>query len=246
MLNRLLLNMLFEIKGMKIFWLQIFMSLFVMPTAFLFLALLRIGPDSEEVAFLLSGFIVASLVGSFFGALALRICNLMQIEVLELYSTFALSKGEIISNMAFTYALFALPQILISIVVLAFTSPSFNAFLMSFSILWVILLIALLAVWLGLVVRNYYYALGIFPLLAWISILLTPAYYDMAKLNPIFQMVLFINPITHCLNLLRIGLGLTPPLYFLWSLLYTSILFGLLLILTLKRIKDIYILEKLF
>ncbi|GFP33840.1 ABC-2 type transport system permease protein, partial [Candidatus Hakubella thermalkaliphila] len=90
------------------------------------LAFLRIGPDSEEAAFLLSGFIVASLAGSFFGALALRICNLIQIEVLELYSTFALSKGEIVSSMAFTYTHLALPPIFISIVVLAFTSPGFN------------------------------------------------------------------------------------------------------------------------
>jgi ABC-2 type transport system permease protein len=83
-ITRIKLNIFFELKGLKIYWMQILISLFILPLSFLFILLLSGVSTSEMLSIWLSGFIVASLVGAFLGALALRVCNLMQPEILEL------------------------------------------------------------------------------------------------------------------------------------------------------------------
>lgn len=243
-LSRLKLNILYELKGMKLYWMQILISLFVMPISFVFVFLIGGGSDGEKVAFWLSGFIVASMGGAFLGTVALRVCNLMAPEVRELYATFALSRGEMVMSVSVTYTLLVLPQILIAGSIAAFMAPAFHIWLFIFAILGGMLSLATLSVWLGLLVKNYYHALGLFPLLSWIIILLSPAYYDPVQLNPAFRWGLLLNPLTHYLNLIRTGLGFTPALAPLWSLLYTLGLFTFILVAIRRRLGGMYILEK--
>jgi len=96
-----------------------------------------------------------------------------------------------------------------------------------------------------LAVRNYYQALGIFPFVSWIIILLSPAYYDMRNLNIIFQDFLLINPLTHYLNWIRSQLGsqATVPLYI--SIIYISLFLFFLLVFLARKLKGIYILERI-
>lgn len=243
-LTRLRLNIIFELKGMRFYRLQLLVSLFVMPLAFVVVLLAGKNLSSDNVTFVLSGFIVTSMVGSFLGTLALRVSNMMMPDILELYATFSLSRREMVTGMSVTYGLLALPQILVAGTITAFTAPAFQPGLFIFAILIGMFSLAAISVWLGLLVRNYYQAMGLFPLLNWIVVLLSSAYYDPSNMSTAFQWILLVNPVTHYLNLLRSSLGFSPAFSPIWSLVYTFGLLILLIIAINKRVREMYILER--
>lgn len=244
-ITRIKLNIFFELKGLKIYWMQILISLFILPLSFLFILLLSGVSTSEMLSFWLSGFIVASLVGAFLGALALRVCNLMQPEILELYATLDVNRIEIVLNLALTYSILVLPQLVIASTIAGFNALEFHAWGFVLAILVVMVSLIVFSIAAGLAVRNYYQALGIFPFVSWIIILLSPAYYDMRNLNIIFQDFLLINPLTHYLNWIRSQLGsqATVPLYI--SIIYISLFLFFLLVFLARKLKGIYILERI-
>jgi ABC-2 type transport system permease protein len=242
-LLRLKLNVIFELKGLRIYWMQIISSLFVMPVALLFIQLMASNAGSQTLAYGLSGFVAATLAGSLIGVLSLRVCNMMLPEVLELYTTFSLSKVEMVAGMSVTYCLLSLPQIIIAAAVTAIFIPIPNPVLYFLAILFSMLVLSLLSSGLGLLVRNYYQAMGLFPLLSFVLVLLSPAYIQPSG-SPVFNAVMLLNPVTHLLNLIRSGLGFTPTVDMLWSWLYLAVLILATLWIERRRLRDFYILEK--
>jgi len=123
---RLSANVVFEIKGMKIYWLQLLVSLLVMPFALLFIMLFSGDVNTAKVGYGVTGFIIVSLAGSFIGLLALRVTNMMMPSILELYATFSVSRREMVVGMGVTYLLLSLPQILLAIAALYIYIPVDN------------------------------------------------------------------------------------------------------------------------
>ena len=85
----------FEFKSLRVYKIQILISLIILPFSYLFLIILNLSSKGENVPYLISGFIVASLIGSFISLLSLRISNISTPEVLELYSTITISIKEL-------------------------------------------------------------------------------------------------------------------------------------------------------
>lgn len=243
LLKRLWLNVIFELKGMRLYWMQIVSSLFIMPQALLFINLMANKADSNQLAYSLSGFIVASMVGSLIGCLSLRVCNMMLPEVLELYTTYSLGKPELVLSLSITYGLLSLPQIIVAVGITVIFVQIPHLVLYLLTILLSMTFLALFASGLGLVVKNYYQAMGLFPLLSYALVLLSPAY--VAQTSGGFLNFLFLlNPLTHLLNLIRSGLGLIPTINTGWSWAYLGILTVAILLFERRKLKNFYILEK--
>ena len=244
LISRLYLTLLLELKAMKFFGFQIFMSFLVMPLAFLLVMLAQGEVVAEKIAFALSGFMVASMIGAFVATLALRISNMMMPEILELYATFSLKRWEMVAGMSVAYILMILPQIIIGSIFAAMYAPDFQPLIFFSSTLVVILSMALVSAWLGLLIKNYYIATGLLPFLSWMLMLLSPAYYRIETLPSIMQWILLINPITHYLALIRQGLGITSTIPLAWSLVLTLSLLVIMLASIRKELSRMFILEK--
>lgn len=244
MISRLYLPLLLELKAMKFFGFQIFMSFVVMPLAFLLIMLAQGEIVPGKIAFALSGFVVASMIGAFVATLALRISNMMMPEILELYATFSLKRWEMVGEMTFAYVLMTLPQIIIGSIFAAMYAPDFQPLIFFSSTLVVMLSMALVSVWLGLLIKNFYTAMGLLPFLSWILIILSPMYYKMEHLPVIAQWILLINPMTHYLALIRYGLGITATIPVTWSLVVTLGLSMIALASIRKELSRMFVLEK--
>jgi ABC-2 type transport system permease protein len=245
-LKRLKLIILFELKGMKIYAIQFVISLLIMPGILLAIMLLSGGTDRAQIVFGATGFIVATMVSSFIGLLALRICNMMMPEILELYATFALSRSEMVLGMSITYLLLMLPQIIIAAVVTGLLAPWINLFLFIGALLLSVLTIMLVSICLGLWVKNYFLAMGLFPLFTWVFLFLSPAYYDPIVLGNIFDWVLQINPLTQCLNLIRQGIGIGTPIPIGYSIGYLCLICLLAFRFINRSLGSMFILEKYY
>jgi len=241
---RLSANIIFEIKGMKIYWLQLLVSMLVMPFALLFIMLFSGNLDPAKVGYGVTGFIIVSLAGSFIGVLALRITNMMMPSILELYATFSVSRREMVSGMGVTYLLLSLPQILFAIAAIYIYIPVDNTFYFLASLLISIVTICLISIWLGLKVKNYFLAMGLFPFITWILVLLTPAYYEPGNVNNFWFWLIQVNPLTQCLNIMRNSLGYATQIPVYWSFLYLVIGSSAILWPINRDIKKMFILEK--
>jgi len=89
-----------QFKTLRIYFLQLFIVVFVMPFSYAFVVLLSTAAENMSISYLLSGYIVSTLISTFLGMLALSITNLRQKEVLELYSTYAITFPQVVISIA--------------------------------------------------------------------------------------------------------------------------------------------------
>jgi len=99
---------------------------------------------------------------------------------------------------------------------------------------------------LGLLIENVFIAQGIIPVLSWVFLIFAPVYYSTENLYPVYTSVLLVNPVTHCLSLVRFALGFPPIANMIWSFIYLTVLITVLSIYVLKTFKSIYILERFY
>lgn len=244
LISRLYSTLLLELKALKFFGFQLFMVFIIMPVALLLIMLAQGEAGAEKIAFASSGFMAASMVGVFVATLAMRIANMMMPEILELYATFSLKRWEMVAGMTIAYILVSLPQTIIAGIFAARSAPEFRPLIFFSSTLVVILSMALVSVWLGLLIKNAYTAMGLLPFLSWILIILSPMYYKVEHLPVIAQWILLINPMTHYLALIRHGLGITATIPVTWSLVVTLGLSMIALASIRKELSRMFILEK--
>jgi len=86
--------------------------------------------------------------------------------------------------------------------------------------------------------------MGLFPLITWILVLLTPAYYELGNVNSIWFWLIQVNPLTQCLNIMRDSLGYAPQILVYWSFLYLVMVCSVILWSINREIKKMFILEK--
>ena len=245
-MNKIITGIQMEFKNLRLYKWQVLTSLLILPLSYVFVLLLFGGVREETVSYLISGYMVATLIGSFLGLYAIRICNLMEPEVLELYSTLSVSVSEIATALALSYIILTLPSIIFSVVVSIIFSKTVNGLLLTLALLISISTILLIGTFLGLLIKNIFIAQGIIPLLSWFFLLFAPVYYSTDNLHPIYTSVLLINPITHCLNLVRSALGFNAIISIFWSFICLTILIVILGIYSFKTFKSVYILEKFY
>ena len=208
-----------ELKGMRIYKLQLVISLFVMPLSVLLIMLFSNG-TSVNYTWLISGFIVASIMGSTISMLSMRVSNLVQPEILELYSTFLITKRQLLSTLSLTYALLSLPQIMVAIILLYFFAGSLR-------------------------LQNPFKASGIVSIISYAIMTLTPFYYVVDEgSNEIIRIIQMFNPFNCCLVSLRAGLYPMDPNQIILSYAILAILSLMLSIAINRKVGDIYILEK--
>ncbi len=221
------------------------MVVFLLPFSYAFIVLLSGTSNGEALTYLLSGYIVSTLISTFINMLGMRITNIRQQEVLELYSTYTITFPQIVISECLTYFLFTLPIILIVFSYILIHSESANFFLFIIGVIIAILFLLLISVYLGLVMKNLFIANGLFQLLSWVLIIFSPIYYSFQNLNIVYKIILILNPTTHLLNIIRIPLGFSPIVSIGYSYVYILLLIALAIIYISRHIQNAYILEKI-
>jgi ABC-2 type transport system permease protein len=235
-----------QFKSLRIYLLELFLVVFVMPFSYAFVVLLSSGTQNVSVSYLLSGYIVSTLISTFLGMLALSITNLRQKEVLELYSTYAITFPQVVTTVCLTYVLIVLPIILVVMPFIVIHSASVNYPVLLVATIISIFFLLCLSVYLGLSMKNLFIANGFLQLISWVLILFSPIYYNFQNLSTAFKYVLLINPITHLLNIIRVPLGFAPMVNVWLSYVYVGLLIALMLLYISKHVRSTYILEKIF
>ncbi|BAL80227.1 hypothetical protein [Caldisericum exile] len=112
-----------EFKSLRIYWLQLFVVLFLLPFSYLFIMLLSSGRNISkgQIATLLTGYLIVTMASAFINMLSLRITNTKQPEVLELYSTYSITFPQIIVSQCITYTLLLLPIIIVVFLYIIFS-----------------------------------------------------------------------------------------------------------------------------
>ena len=237
-----------ELKNLRIFLLQLFVVLFLLPFSYLFIMLLAGNGNLEKIQIvsLLTGYIVVTLTSAFINMLSLRITNTRQPEVLELYSTFSITFPQIVVSQCITYTLLTLPLILAAFLYVILSLESVNILLFISGIVIGIFVLLLLSVSLGLLMNNLFLANGLYQIVSMFLIIFSPSFFDMQTLNKFFQTLLLLNPITHVLNILRSPLNISLGFDVRWSYLFLFVLSVLLVLFVSKKVSKTYILEKIF
>jgi len=226
-----------QFKTLRIYFLQLFIVVFVMPFSYAFVVLLSTAAENMSISYLLSGYIVSTLISTFLGMLALSITNLRQKEVLELYSTYAITFPQVVISICLTYVLIVLPIIVVVLPFVLMHAVRASHLMVLMGVIVSIFFLLCLSVYLGLSLKNLFIANGILQLLSWILILFSPIYYNFA---------LLVNPVTHLLNIVRIPLGFAPMISMWVSYVYVGLLIILMLFYISKRVRSTYILERIF
>lgn len=245
-MNKIATGIQMEFKSLRMYKWQVVSSFLILPLSYVFVLLLFGGIRGEIVAYLVSGYMVATFIGAFLGLYAIRICNLMEPQVLELYSTMSVNIKEIALSLALTYIIFTLPVVIISSYISVIFASEVSAGFLIAGIILSLVVILLIGTFLGLLIKNVFIAQGIIPLLSWVFLLIAPVYYSVEHLNPIYRGILMINPVTHCLNLIRLGLGFESVINVTESAIYLAILIIVLGAYSLKAINRVYILERFY
>lgn len=237
-----------ELKSLRIFLLQLFVVLFLLPFSYLFIMLLAGNGNLEriQIVSLLTGYIVVTLTSAFINMLSLRITNTRQPEVLELYSTFSITFPQIVVSQCITYTLLTLPLILAAFLYVILSLESVNILLFISGIVIGIFVLLLLSVSLGLLMNNLFLANGLCQIVSVFLIIFSPSFFGMQTLNKFFQTLLLLNPITHVLNILRSPLNISLGFDVRWSYLFLFVLSVLLVLFVSKKVSKTYILEKIF
>lgn len=237
-----------ELKSLRIFLLQLFVVLFLLPFSYLFIMLLAGSGNLEriQIVSLLTGYIVVTLTSAFINMLSLRITNTRQPQVLELYSTFSITFPQIVVSQCITYTLLTLPLILAAFLYVILSLKSVNILLFISGIVIGIFVLLLLSVSLGLLMNNLFLANGLCQIVSVFLIIFSPSFFGMQTLNKFFQTLLLLNPITHVLNILRSPLNISLGFDVRWSYLFLFVLSVLLVLFVSKKVSKTYILEKIF
>ncbi|GAB6134510.1 hypothetical protein [Thermococcus henrietii] len=230
-----------ELKGMRIYKTFLLVNLLIMPLALLFMMIMNSGSRTpEDISYLVSGFIVVSLVSSFLGTLTNRVSNIFEPSVLELYSTLPPKISTVILAQFLTYSLMVTPQVLIGLTVILYYQgvSRINVPLLVLALLLTFLELGALAVAIGAKIGNPYKAMAVTGILPWLLVVFSPAYYRSS-----FP-ALYLNPVTHLLSCIRSAIGLQSINPISW--LVSGALTVIFVVLALRNIRSGYMLEKPF
>lgn len=236
---------LLELRGMRVYKVFLLINLVVLP--FSYAVVLLLAGAGQDHSYLLSGLVVASLVGTFVGLVAHRVSNLVQPEVLELYAVLPARMELMVVGAVAAYALIVFPQVgALTGLMIGLSQAGKEALLAVPGTFLGFLFLALLGVFLGTLIRNPYKAQGLFPLLTWILLLAAPVYYQAESLPRAYVMLILLNPLTHVLNVIRPHLGFTPLLDIRISIGLLVVVGGLMGLYALRSLRDPKMLERFF
>lgn len=230
-----------ELRGMRLYKTFLLVNLFVMPFSLLFMMVMNSGARTpEDISYLVSGFIVVSLVSSFIGTLTHRVSNIFEPSVLELYSTLPPQIPKVVLAQFLTYSLLTLPQVVVGLSVIAYylglSVINFPLLILAVSLAYIEL--GALAVAIGAKIANPYKILAVTSILPWVLVVFSPAYYR--STSP----VLYLNPVTHIISCLRSAIGLQRMALTPWIV--SIVLTIIFLIFAFKNLRSSYMLEKPF
>ncbi|WP_237705135.1 hypothetical protein [Thermococcus zilligii] len=226
---------------MRIYKTFLVVNLLLMPLALLFMMIMNSNSrNPENVSYLVSGFIIVSLVSSFLGTLTSRVSNVFEPSVLELYATLPPRISTVVIAQFLTYSLLVLPQVLIGLAVIVYYQGAgrINFPLLSLALLITCIELGTLAVTIGAKIGNPYKAMAITGILPWLLVVFSPAYYRSS--SP----ALYLNPVTYLLSCIRSAIGLQSASPTPW--LVSAALTGFFLFSALRSLRSGYMLEKPF
>lgn len=230
-----------EFKSLRMYFSQIFFNIIIIPISFLTINLLN---GNTDYAYMISGFMISSLIGALLNIYAMRVSNIMSIEVLEMYTTWNIKNTTLVYGIGFYYILAILPVLLICTTILLSNGISISIFGFIISLILGTIIIMNLGILLGSSIKNHYIASGIIAYINFLLILITPIYYKSFSTNIIYRSIDYINPISHVLRLLRYSLGIESDLSILISLIYLVTINIVVSIRNYSKINNLYMTEK--
>jgi len=234
-----------ELKSLRLYGLQVVISLVVIPFSYMLVMVLSRQMTAPELSYQVSGFALASLLGSLLVLLAMRVSNMMQPSVLELYATLPVSTARLITAQVVAYLGLALPQVCLAIVVAASFAPAVHLVPLIAGVVAAVVTFTMVGVGLGLAITSVYVAQGVLPLVSWALLLVSPVYYGVERLHGVLLVLALCSPVTHALNAVRLPLGFPPIVPLAYSYLYMGCLVTVLAAYALRRVGRVYMLEKM-
>lgn len=229
-----------ELKSLRMYFIQIFFNIIIIPISFLIINLLN---GNTDYAYMISGFMISSLIGALLNTYAMRVSNIMSIEVLEMYATWNVKNLVLIYGIGFYYLVAILPVLLASMVILLSNGINISIFEFIISLLLGTMIIMNLGILLGSSIKNFYVASGIIAYVNFLLMLITPLYYKSSFTNLIYRIINFVNPISHALGLLRHSVGIEWNMSII-SFVYLVAINIVISIINYKRINNLYMTEK--
>ena len=237
-----------EIKSLRLYGLQIIISLWVMPASYMMVIILGRPANGAVLAYELTGFVAASLAGSLLSLLSARVSNFMQPYVMELYATVPATPLEIVAGQTLSYAALTLPQVLVAMILAAHLAGVgwHRSAPVGGSVLLAIAVLGAGGICLGLLIRNPFVAQGVLPLMTWVLVLVSPAYYGVHAIPQWIRLVFAANPVTGVVTLLRWSVGMPTSFSPVHEAVYLGVLLVAMAGFTVLRLSRLYMLERLF
>jgi ABC-type polysaccharide/polyol phosphate export permease len=190
-------------------------------------------------------FIFTSFLTLFLSNYSMRISNMMQAEVLELYATLDTKLGDILKALSIFYSIPLFVLYMICLVILIFFNATVNLILYLIMFCVLIVFLSRLGMCVGLIFRNPYKAGAMIPYLVFIALTITPINFVFQDTGVVKYLFLF-NPLFALLQLLADTiLEGSWNLISIISLGYISIITIIMEIYIKRKTTNSFILEKL-
>jgi len=242
----ILIQMLIEIRSMRINRLSTIVSFLVLPLTYALVSLLSQPAGTISVSYLASGSLVAFLMSILFGFTLLRTSNLFQPQILELHATFPIRKSQLMLAAWLTYLVLTLPLAAILFALSVVTCPIAQPAMATIGLVSTCLMVSALAAAVGLAVRNPYRAQGVMALASWALVFLSPMQQNTSLLPFYARVLLLLNPVTHALNMIRPFLGFEAIIPPIGSFAYAAVVVLVTLPFVIRVCRRITMIEKFF
>lgn len=209
----LIKSTIFNLKTYRLYWMNILSVTVILPLTYLAVVIFFAGGSMESIKLGLTGFVTMTCFTTIVYPLSLLIANIFEEQVLELHASLPVSIRELLVSNVLAQIIFATPPILIGIIALALICKLNILYVMS-SMLLAMTIFSSMALLLGISIKNRFKLEPILTLLMLLVVIATPLYYGLSTVNNFFKTILLLNPVTHIVCLLRLGVGLyedVPP-----------------------------------
>lgn len=211
----------FELASLRLYWPHVLTMSVLVPLSYLAIALFSAYDSPRTLPIALTGFVVISSFATLVFPLAHRVSSMFDDQIIELVASLPIGPRALIASYVLAYTLLSAPATLISLAVLGATSGIAEPLALVAGLLLTYAISTLLGILIGLLVRNKLKLDPILSTLLFLVVVLTPAFYAPESASGMYQLLL-LNPLTHVLFLMRVGVGMGAPLPVADSLAYLA------------------------
>lgn len=208
MLSALLKSVSFMLKTYRLFWTTLVTVTVILPFTYLAVIVMFSGGDPESLVIGLTGFLVMTSFSTLVYPTAILVANMFEEQALELYATLPISLRALLASNVISQLIFSSMPLILGTIALVLASNSVLGAYIVLGLLYSTAIFSFTALILGLSIRSRYKLDPVLTFLMMIVVIATPLYYRLSGVAKSLRAVLVVNPVTHIVCLLRLGIGL--------------------------------------